>query len=134
MAPELVSARHVSSEKGPPVWVAERKRIDNRSEYVCENGGFETSQALTDGCSPFTNAAAVAGPIANVDEIVRSLARDALIHVERRGASRLNFRLLRTVRDLAAEGLDQPELAATQALHRRWHADLSRGTGSGHRR
>ncbi len=74
------------------------------------------------------DAAAVAGPIDNVDEIVRALARDALIHVERSGAVRLNFRLLRTVRDLAAEGLDQAELAAAQALHRRWHVGLARGS------
>ena len=37
------------------------------------------------------DAAAVAGPIDNVGEIVRSLARDALIHVERTSASRLTF-------------------------------------------
>ncbi len=68
------------------------------------------------------DAAAVVGPIDNVGEIVRSLARDALIHIERSSASRLHFRLLRTVRDLASEGLVADELAATQALHRRWHA------------
>ena len=72
-------------------------------------------------------AAAVVGPIDDVGEIVRSLAREALIHVERSSASRLHFRVLRTVRDLALEGLGTEELAATQALHRRWHAGRWRG-------
>ncbi len=71
-------------------------------------------------------AAAVCGSIADVDEIVRALAKQALIHVGRTGASRLIFRLLRAVRDLAHEELRADELADTQALHRRWHAGLCR--------
>ena len=74
------------------------------------------------------DAAAVVGPIDDVARIVRSLAREALIHVERSGASRLHFRLLRTVRDLALEELGSEELAATQFLHRRWHAARWRGS------
>lgn len=76
-------------------------------------------------------ARAVAGGIpgaeqADIDAIVRALARDALVHVERTGAAGLHFRLLRTVRDLVLEELDPDELAAAQALHRRWHADAGR--------
>jgi hypothetical protein len=71
-------------------------------------------------------AAAVAGPIDHVEKIVRTLARDALLHIERTGASRLHFRMLRTVRDLASEGLRTNELADTQALHRRWFAGRRR--------
>ena len=82
---------------------------------------------------PFELAAAKAvagGGDSDVDvsQTVRSLARDALIHLERSSASRLTFRLLRTVRDLAAEGFEADELATTQALHRRWHAGRWRGT------
>jgi DNA-binding SARP family transcriptional activator/predicted ATPase len=72
-------------------------------------------------------AVAVVGPVEDVGGIVRYLAREALIHVERSSASRLHFRLLRTVRDLALEGLGTEELAAAQALHRRWHAGRWRG-------
>jgi hypothetical protein len=61
-------------------------------------------------------------PNADVEAIVRSLAREALIHVERAGSSQLSFRLLRTVRDLLQEGFTAGELAQTQALHRQWHA------------
>jgi predicted ATPase/DNA-binding SARP family transcriptional activator len=71
-------------------------------------------------------AAAVCGSIADVDDIVRSLAKQALIHVERNSASRLTFRLLRAVRDLAHEELRTGDLADAQALHRRWHAGLCR--------
>ena len=65
----------------------------------------------------------------DIGVIVRSLARDALVHVERGGASQLNFRLLRTVRDLALEDLGPDELAVTRALHRRWHAGRWRAGG-----
>ena len=41
--------------------------------------------------------------------------------------AQLNFRLLRTVRDLALEGLTAEELAATQALHRQWLAGAPAG-------
>ena len=76
-------------------------------------------------------AIAVVGPAAeDPGSTVRALARDALIHVDRTSSSRLTFRLLRTVRELALEDMEPDELAATRALHRRWHADLWRSTGS----
>jgi predicted ATPase/DNA-binding SARP family transcriptional activator len=84
-------------------------------------------------------ARAVAGSVGDgeesaIDGVVRSLTREGLVHVERTGASRLQFRLLRTVRDLALESLDaddpgRAELAATRALHRRWHAGRWRAGG-----
>jgi len=75
-------------------------------------------------------AIAIVGPAADdPGSAVRALARDALIHVDRTSSSRLTFRLLRTVRELALEDMQPDELAATQALHRRWHADLWRSTG-----
>ena len=73
-----------------------------------------------------SGAAAVCGSIADVEETVRSLAREALVHIERTGASLVIFRLLRAVRDLAREDLRDDELAAARALHRRWHAGLWR--------
>ena len=61
----------------------------------------------------------------DVAEVVRSLARDSLLHIERTGPTRLSYRLLRPIRELAAEGFDLDELAATRARHRRWYARMS---------
>lgn len=65
----------------------------------------------------------------DIDAVVRSLAREALLHVERSGAARLDFRLLRTVRDQVLAELGPEELAIAQALHRRWHVDCGRAYG-----
>ena len=85
-------------------------------------GPFEldTARAVTAGVEPAAD---------DVDSIVRSLARDALLHIERTSLSRINFRLLRTVRELAGEGLDPQQRLLAQALHRRWHAGLWRSGG-----
>ncbi len=62
-----------------------------------------------------------------VDSTVRSLAREGLLHVDREGP-RLTFRMLRTIRDLALEGLDESgERAVCTARMRRWYAERWRG-------
>lgn len=72
-------------------------------------------------------AGAPDGPEVDVAEVVRSLVRDALVHVERTRQG-LRVRLLRTIRDLAQLELrTADELAATKERHRRWHADRWRG-------
>ncbi|MFN8194339.1 MAG: BTAD domain-containing putative transcriptional regulator [Nocardioidaceae bacterium] len=63
----------------------------------------------------------------DVPGALRTLVRDALVQVSRRPDG-LRVRLLRTVRDLALEGLEETgALAATRARHRRWYADRWRG-------
>ncbi|MET0863460.1 MAG: BTAD domain-containing putative transcriptional regulator, partial [Nakamurella sp.] len=88
-------------------------------------------QRLTVFAGRFTvaDAEVICGAIADVPDIVRSLAREALVHVERTDAARLCFRLLRTVRDLVAEDFAVADLEATQARHRRWVAGLSGADG-----
>lgn len=73
-------------------------------------------------------AVAVGGPVAgDVDAVVRSLVREALVQVDRSGP-RLQFRMLRTIRDLALEGLaESGELATTSARMRHWYAQRWRG-------
>ncbi len=72
-------------------------------------------------------ARAVAGPGEHIDAAVRALVRDALVHVERT-PQRLEFRLLRPVRDLARERLEATgRHEAVAARHRRWHAEKWRG-------
>lgn len=79
--------------------------------------------------SGFTLAAAraVAGADQmDVDRAVRRVVAQHLLAVDRTPGA-VKFRLLRTVRDLAAEELTQSgELAATRALHRAWFAGLWR--------
>jgi predicted ATPase len=73
-------------------------------------------------------ARAVVGPdVADVDTVVRSLVKDALVQVQRTPDG-LDLRLLRTVRDLALDGLvEAGGLAAARARHRRWYAARWRG-------
>ena len=74
-------------------------------------------------------ARAVAGgpEVPDVEAVVRSLVKDALVQVQR-GPDGLDLRLLRTVRDMALDGLaESGELAATRVRHRRWYAARWRG-------
>lgn len=62
----------------------------------------------------------------DVDRQLRALTRDRLVTMERTSTA-TSFRLLRTVRDLAREGLvTAGELDVTRARHRRWHVALWR--------
>ncbi|MET1005261.1 MAG: AAA family ATPase, partial [Propionibacteriaceae bacterium] len=73
-------------------------------------------------------ARAVIGPVdGDSDDIVRSLARVALLHLDRRGSTQVSFRLLRTVRQLAQQLLDAHDHTVVRARHRRWFADRWRG-------
>jgi predicted ATPase len=71
--------------------------------------------------------AVVGEDVVDVDAVVRSLVRDALLQV-RRSPDGIEVRMLRTVRDLALAGLaESGEVAATRARHRRWYAARWRG-------
>lgn len=75
------------------------------------------------------DAARVVVGDAATDHILRALARDAIIQLDRRGP-RVRFRLLRTMRDLALELVAETgpdELARLQSRHREWYADRWRG-------
>lgn len=75
-------------------------------------------------------ARAVAGgslPPATVEAALRTLVREALVHLDRRGPS-TRLRLLRTVRDLALEDLAQAgEIEQVSRRHREWYAARWRG-------
>jgi predicted ATPase/DNA-binding winged helix-turn-helix (wHTH) protein len=71
--------------------------------------------------------AVVGAGVADVRAALRALSRDALVQMTR-DSQGLRMRLLRTVRDLALEGLEETgELAEARARHRRWYADRWRG-------
>ena len=73
-------------------------------------------------------ARAVADPlVVDFDAAVAALVRDALLIVDRSGPARLRFRLLRTVRQLAAEQLTRDEAADARSRHRSWYAARWRG-------
>lgn len=67
-------------------------------------------------------AARAVAALPETDAVVAELARDALLLVERDGAARLGFRLLRTVQQLAADDLGPEDLTAARRRHRRWYA------------
>ncbi len=79
------------------------------------------------GAFDIAAAVAVAGTGADTERLVRDLAREALVHVER-GSGALRVRLLRTVRDLALSELSAAELADARRRHREWYAARWRGT------
>jgi len=79
------------------------------------------------GAFDIAAAVAVAGTGADTERLVRDLAREALVHVER-GSGALRVRLLRTVRDLALSELSAVELADARRRHREWYAARWRGT------
>ena len=74
-------------------------------------------------------ARAVAGPgHGDVGAVCRNLAREALVQVQRQLDGELVWRLLRPVRDLALEGLEETgELRAARTRHRHWYAARWRG-------
>lgn len=78
---------------------------------------------------PFSVAAAcvVVGG-ADAETVIRALARDGLVHLDR-AEDGIVLRLLRTVRDLALAELEANpvELRRARDRHRRWHADRWRG-------
>ncbi|MGD9960992.1 BTAD domain-containing putative transcriptional regulator [Nocardioides sp.] len=117
-------ARH-RSLRDTVLWSAERLVEDERTTL--------RRLGIFVGEFDLSAAAAVVGPLdgagsGNVAAICRSLAREALIQVRRTPDGDLTWRLLRTVRDLALEGLSAgPDLAATRARHREWHASRWRG-------
>ncbi len=101
-------------------WSVDRLDAEQRQVF-CRLGVF---------AGPFDLEAvrAVAGP-GDLDAAVRGLVRAALVQPERRGGS-LRLRLLRTVRDLALEGLSESgETAAIRRRHREWYAVRWRGAG-----
>jgi predicted ATPase/DNA-binding SARP family transcriptional activator len=71
--------------------------------------------------------AVVADPRLDTDQLVRDLAREALVQVER-GTGALRVRLLRSVRDLALSELDGLALVEARRRHREWYAARWRGT------
>ncbi len=63
----------------------------------------------------------------SVEAALRALVREALVQLDRRGP-RTRLRLLRTVRDLALEGLAQAgEVEQVRRRHREWYAARWRG-------
>lgn len=70
------------------------------------------------------------GSPAEIDEIVRALARESLIQVDRQRGE-LRFRLLTTVRELMLElTASTDDLGALQARHRGWYASPQVAGGS----
>lgn len=73
---------------------------------------------------PFTMPAARAVVASDdAEATVRALVRDGLVHLERTGDG-FELRLLRTVRDLALDALEEAgEREEARRRHRRWHAE-----------